>query len=160
MRSLSKGSDGLNSTDLAGIKDRGLLLELCRILLPGPRRIVVDVRYGMTNRMRAYASARALAKAAGRPLTVVWEADAHARARMRDLFVPPVGVFVIEDGAGFRDILARAPVASEFALHNLMDPAQKHASVDPNVSKHVYVNSAFTINSPVPYQEGGIIALR
>lgn len=50
------------------------------------RLLIVDVRHGLGNRLRAYLSARACARRAGRRLVLVWRPDEHLRVRFEELF--------------------------------------------------------------------------
>lgn len=57
-----------------------------------PPYLVLRVMHGLGNRLRAYASAVALAGALGRRLALVWELDIHCSAHMHDLFSLSGGV--------------------------------------------------------------------
>ena len=48
--------------------------------------LVVHVQHGLSNRLRAVASAAAVAAATGMPLKVIWLSDHHCAARFSDLF--------------------------------------------------------------------------
>ena len=56
--------------------------------VPGLRRaqLFIDARHGLGNRLRAVASAAAIAAHTGRELVIIWEPDAHCAARFTDLF--------------------------------------------------------------------------
>jgi hypothetical protein len=72
------------------------LLEL--LLAPGARpALVVRPEGGLSNRMRALASARAFAALTGRRLVAVWLQDAHCRAAFHDLFLTDDGTHVINE---------------------------------------------------------------
>jgi hypothetical protein len=47
--------------------------------------LFIDVQHGLCNRLRAMASAGAIAEATGRQLVVVWRPDDHCEARLSDL---------------------------------------------------------------------------
>ena len=51
-----------------------------------PNLLLVEPYHGLGNRLRAYASAAALARKSGRHLIVVWIPDVHVNARLGDLF--------------------------------------------------------------------------
>ncbi len=57
-------------------------------------RLYIDAQHGLGNRLRAIASAAAIAQATGRELVVVWQPDMHCECRWADLFEP--GPAVIE----------------------------------------------------------------
>ena len=49
-------------------------------------KLYVDAQHGLGNRLRAIASAAAIATESGRELVVVWEPDHHCEAKFRELF--------------------------------------------------------------------------
>lgn len=49
-------------------------------------RLYIDARHGLGNRLRAIASAAAIAQRTGRRLVIVWEPDDHCACRFGDLF--------------------------------------------------------------------------
>ena len=53
--------------------------------------LVVQVKHGLSNRLRALASARSFATKLGRRFAVVWEPDFHCNVRFADLFEPMAG---------------------------------------------------------------------
>ena len=67
--------DGLDAGDDAGTDADGVL--------------VVRVLHGLGNRLRALASARALAESAHLRLAICWSADLHLNATFYDLYEPP-----------------------------------------------------------------------
>ena len=108
-------------------------------------RLFIDARHGLGNRLRAIASAAAIAEATGRELVVVWEPDHHCGARFTDLFrhAGPV----IE--TAFPDLFARLGGV----LYNYME-VEPGAAKDAPVLAHehagcdVYVRSAYPLVSP------------
>ncbi|AYV86000.1 MAG: glycosyltransferase, partial [Solivirus sp.] len=50
------------------------------------KRLIVNVKNGLGNRMRVLASAYVIAKETNRKLVVIWEADSHCQAKLTDLF--------------------------------------------------------------------------
>ena len=55
-----------------------------------PTYLIVHLQYGLGNRLRALASAMAVAAASNRPLAVIWPRDAHCNASFHQLFDAPV----------------------------------------------------------------------
>lgn len=49
-------------------------------------RLFIDTQHGLGNRLRAYGSAAAIARATGRELVVVWVPDVHCECKFKDLF--------------------------------------------------------------------------
>lgn len=122
--------------------------------------LILDAKYGMTNRLRAYGSARAIADASARFLVILWDLDGHCQAPFTDLFQLPPGVHVLTNGKPLRDLLRGTYMTGHFDEYDLMDPAQKHAEVDGRSPKHIYVRSAFIINSKYSYGNAAIIRMR
>lgn len=73
--------------------------------------MIVHVMHGLSNRIRAYASARALAEATGRTsIALVWVPDIHCGARFDDLFDPDSDLTVFHEFDDTR-LLERGDVA-------------------------------------------------
>ena len=58
--------------------------------------LVVEVRNGLGNRLRALASAMAVARAERRPLLAVWVPDLHCNCSLRTLLAPPLPFALVE----------------------------------------------------------------
>jgi len=112
------------------------------------RYVVVDAKNGLGNRLRAMASARAVAHALGRPMLLVWQPDLHCNCSFRDMFEPsdPMVTLLEEE-------IPQANMSSaEFQKYNYMRPepgAIKDEYVRVNPSLHLYFKSAFIMNHPV-----------
>ena len=162
MKSTSKGGAGLGQAYVNSIKDRGVLFTITRILL-GPKHqytMVIDTQYGMTNRLRAYGSAKAVADATNRFVVVIWEPDHHFSAVLESIFRPPEDVHVLSDGAPVRALLKATHVSSAFEEFDLMDPARKGDAIDGTLQKHIYVRSAFQVVSKASYGRAHIMNMR
>ena len=121
---------------------------------------VLDAQYGMTNRIRAYGSARAIADASARFLVILWDLDGHCQGKMTDLFQLPPGVHVLTNGQPIRDLLRNTYMAGHFDEYDLMEPAKKHVEVDGRSQNHLYVRSAFQIASKHGYGNANVINMR
>ncbi len=72
--------------------DRAFLADHARLSAEGPvilrrrPKLFIDAQHGLGNRLRAMASAAAIAEATGRELIVIWQADAHCGCAYDDLF--------------------------------------------------------------------------
>jgi hypothetical protein len=110
------------------------------------RYVIVDAKNGLGNRLRALASAMAVAAALERPLMLVWVADLHCNCSFRNMFAPPLKFAVLEEE------LPRANLTDDlFQVYNYMRPepgAVKDAQVEPDAQKHLYFKSAFLMNHP------------
>mmetsp|Transcript_13376 Transcript_13376/g.31847 ORF Transcript_13376/g.31847 Transcript_13376/m.31847 type:complete len:467 (-) Transcript_13376:237-1637(-) len=109
--------------------------------------VVVDVKNGLGNRLRAMASARAVAAALGRPMLLVWQPDLHCNCSFQKMFQSsdPMVSFLDEE-------IPQANLSSaEFQKYNYMRPepgAIKDEYVRINGRLHLYFKSAFIMNHP------------
>lgn len=118
-------------------------------------RLFIDAQHGLGNRLRAIASAGAIAAATGQELVVVWQSDDHCDCRMADLFDYPGAV--IEER--FMDRAAQ----DGQRLFNYMphEPgAQKDAMIDVPPGADAYVRSAFVLRHPASTPESENAFLR
>lgn len=128
-----------------------------------PRLIVVHVMHGLGNRLRAMASALAFAEATGREVAVVWERNAHCRAKFSDLFeIETKGegpgnwqrhLIVIDDfplswaqldGAAYFDDAWREWVAYNYMAREGLG-AEKDRPIVDDGDKHIYFKSAYVL---------------
>eukprot|EP00049_Salpingoeca_infusionum_P003135 m.63900 g.63900 ORF g.63900 m.63900 type:complete len:837 (-) comp11978_c0_seq4:392-2902(-) len=147
--SVGSGGAGLPLSIIENVGDRSTLYTLARMFL-GPtaqQALVVETKFGLTNRMRGYASAKAIADVSMRFLVVIWEQDEHLLADMSDLFSVPPGVHVLNDGTTLRQLALSSIVSSRFKYFDLMDPAVKSVKINPNEQRHLFIRTAFTVQS-------------
>ena len=107
------------------------------------KRIYVDAQHGLGNRLRAIASAQAIAEETNRDLIVIWEPDDHCMARLDDLFDydgPVVDHRFLEDAPGMGIIV------QNYMPHEM--GAQKDATIRVDSPADLYLRSAFVFNSP------------
>ncbi|MBK5928444.1 hypothetical protein [Rhodobaculum claviforme] len=110
-------------------------------------RFFIDARHGLGNRLRAIASAAAIAARTGHELVIVWEPDVHCQARFGDLFR--------HDGAVIGTAFARLFALTGGRLYNYMEVepgAQRDAPIlacaGPGAGpQDVYVRSAYPLVS-------------
>jgi len=122
---------------------------------PGAGRIYVDAQHGLGNRLRAIASAGAIAQATGREMVVIWQPDAHCAARFADLFAP--GPAVIEQG------FTTEAVARGMDLLNYMEiesGAQKGAPLCLTEGRDAYLRSAYVIAHEASHWASEVAVLR
>ena len=99
--------------------------------------IVVHVMLGLCNRLRAYASAHALAEVTGRNLVVIWTPDVHCNTHFADLFETPKNVWVL-NRYDEQALSARADVA----LFNVMQTSQRANESSTSIAhSHIFVRS-------------------
>lgn len=104
--------------------------------------LVIDVQHGLSNRLRALASAAVLAEASGRQLVVVWRTDAHCGARAADLL--HLHMPVIEDGTA--DLL-KERAAKVYNYMEIEPGAQFGEPVRTQEAGDIYVRSAYVLVS-------------
>jgi hypothetical protein len=111
-----------------------------------PRHVIIDARYGLGNRLRAVASAMAVAAAADRSLIVIWVPDAHCNCSLRSLLEPPLPFAVFE--AELPADMIRSLPTDTFQAFNYM-PGEagsvKREWVRLDQARHLYVRSAYRV---------------
>lgn len=109
----------------------------------GGAALFVDAQHGLGNRLRAIASAAAVARAEARELVIVWRPDAHCDCRFEDLFD--------YDGEVRDSDHPDASAARGAAVFNYMEiepGAQKDRPVEAAPGQDIYFRSAFVMNHP------------
>lgn len=104
------------------------------------RKLYLDAQHGLGNRLRAIASATCLARASGRELVVVWQADDHCDCRLGDLIEHSgavIGTRFLEDAAR-KGILVQNYMTAE-------PGAVKDAPIRLDAPADLYVRSAFVL---------------
>lgn len=106
-------------------------------------KLFIDAQHGLGNRLRAMASAGAIAAATGRELVIIWQSDAHCRSHFEDLFEPSGSVL----NQGFHTECAQLGIN----LINYMEVepgSAKNAPVDVGAIRDIYLRSAYPFVSP------------
>ena len=125
------------------------LADLQRLALCGPSvllrrpKIFIDAQHGLGNRMRAIASAGAIAEATNRELVIIWAPDAHCDCTYEDLFFP--------DGAVLSQGFAEQAQSMGMNFYNYMqiEPgAVKDAPIVMGAFQDTYLRSASPLVSP------------
>lgn len=109
--------------------------------------LFVDVQHGLSNRLRAMASAAGIAARTGRQLVVVWRPDHHCQARIGDLLSYDGPVAEDEPSAQ----AFRAGAAEIYNYMEIEEGAAFQAPILPEGADHpgrdIYVRSAYVLNS-------------
>lgn len=109
--------------------------------------LYIDAQHGLSNRLRAVASAAGIAARTGRRLVVLWRPDHHCQARIGDVlsYDGPVA----EDAAAAQEFQARSAV-----IYNYMEIEEGSAFQAPilpegadHAGRDIYVRSAYVLNS-------------
>ena len=107
----------------------------------GKQFLVIEPYHGTSNRLRAYASAAALARKSQRILVVIWNPDVHANYSWADILLEPRGVsfaspeFVSELRASRRGL----------DEYDYLDSSVKGSPINCSASTHIYVRSSFIL---------------
>ena len=125
-------------------------------LLPAARRprLYIDAQHGLGNRLRAYASAAAVAQATGRDLVLVWIPDHHCECTFGDLFEHD-GITVVESPAALP-----ATGLRRITYMELEPGACKDAPIELGPDGDVLVRSAYVLNHPASTWDSENRALR
>ena len=108
---------------------------------PQRRRLYLDAQHGLGNRLRAFASAIAVARATDREPVLIWTPDNHCECRFSDLF--EYDGLVIEDAGSIR-----SPDLKRITYMELEPGAVKDQPIDLDTDADVLVRSAYVLNHP------------
>ena len=107
-------------------------------------KLFIDAQHGLGNRLRAIASAAAIAENDNRELVVVWQPDHHCECRMTDLFQ--------YDGALIETGFLNGVLSDGLSVYNYMEAetgADKDAAIELKAGRDIYARSAYALNSPL-----------
>jgi hypothetical protein len=125
-------------------------------LSPARTLLIVHLQHGLANRMRTLASAVALAAASGRWLRVVSLRDAHFGGDLSDVLdLQASGLTDVWSEFDYRE-LSNLMVDS----YDYMDPNVKGRLIEESSMKHIYVRSAYRLNSSIVSMDQEDAALR
>ena len=105
--------------------------------------VIVDAQHGLGNRLRAIASAAAVARSQSRELVIVWRPDHHCECRFTDLFA--------YDGEVLDSFDIDDAVAKGAARFNYMDDSpnsEKGQLIQAKFDQDIYFRSAYVMNHP------------
>ncbi|KAI9018425.1 hypothetical protein DFJ74DRAFT_229317 [Hyaloraphidium curvatum] len=110
------------------------------------RWIIVHVQHGLGNRLRALASAMALARATTRSLRVIWGLDLHMPVKFGDLFdLDPGGSPAIDFVYRFNE-LDVDPLRVDVYNYMEAEGGIKAQYINATSPKHIYVKTAYQLN--------------
>jgi len=110
--------------------------------------VIVDVKNGLGNRLRALASAMSVAVVLNRPLLLIWVSDLHCNCSFRRLFAWPLPFALLEEAIPLANLTSLEP---RLQMYNYMRPepgAVKDAPILPDPAMHIYFKSGFVMNHP------------
>ncbi len=141
--------------------DRGYIADFKRFKSSGPSilrrrpKLFIDAQHGLGNRLRAIASAGAIATASRRELVIIWAPDAHCACRFEDLFEP--GGAVLDQG------FHAEATAMGMDLFNYMEVEPASAKDQPiavGALRDIYLRSAYPLVHPASTWEAENAILR
>ena len=107
--------------------------------------LTVHVQHGLGNRLRALGAAMVLAKKSYRWLRVIWTPDMHVNATMDSLFdLPASNLFDV-----WEDFDSRELEGENVDVYNYMDFKERYRYIDGWSMNHIYVRSAYILNSSI-----------
>lgn len=115
--------------------------------------LFVEPFHGLGNRLRAYASAAALAKKSGRSLVVVWVPDVHIGANFTDLFQVPSGVTVVH----FPILFYLMQNHDNLLVYDYNSKGGKDKILRDRSCSAIYVRSAYVLQSETKVVEADIV---
>ena len=115
--------------------------------------LFIEPFHGLGNRLRAYASAAALAKKSGRSLVVVWIPDVHLGANFTDLFEVPAGVVVFH----FPILSSLLQNNHRLLTYDYNSEGGKDEILRDRSRSAIYVRSAYVLQSETKVIEGDIV---
>ncbi|KAJ3088602.1 hypothetical protein HK102_008380 [Quaeritorhiza haematococci] len=104
------------------------------------RMIIIHVQHGLSNRLRAMASALVLARKTNRHFRMIWPSDEHCYARFDQLFENKFDVWDSVDTVEIK--------ANHIDRYNYMEPepgAKKYQYIEDETLNHIYVKSAYIL---------------
>jgi len=106
------------------------------------KKLYIDVQHGLGNRMRALASAMAVAESSGRDLILCWEPDSHCDCNYSDLFKTPLK----EES---RDSVVKKFASMDVYNYMEIEGGIKNELIDTDSQNDIYIKAAFVLNSPL-----------
>ena len=107
--------------------------------------VVINVAFGLGNRLRALASGMAVAAAARRKLLVVWPLDEHCNCSYRKLFAEPLPFALLEEPVPVGELMDD-PLFQAYSYMKSDESSEKNARINIDVTRHLFVRSAFVLN--------------
>jgi hypothetical protein len=116
--------------------------------MAGEKKIItINLRHGLCNRLRALASARALADATQRWLRVISSRDVHFDADLSDVLNLTASHLV--DVWNFFDESEIDPVEYDVYDYMVHRSTPAFPKINESTLKHIYISSAYLLNNPL-----------
>lgn len=121
----------------------------------GKKLLIIEVQHGLSNRLRALASAMSISDQINRELKIIWIPNKHCEARMSDLFIlnenTKIKLFNVWEDETHSPYNSGLLSKTEYDIYNYMpteEGSYKDQLINFNSDKHVYVKSAYRLNHP------------
>lgn len=125
------------------------LIELANLAsllrFSGDKLLIMHVMHGLGNRLRALASALALAKLHNMKIVLVWPWDEHMKAEFTSLFVQPRDVHHVVQS--LQVDYDESMFQSYVKVYDYMDEKVKNSYISFEGSRFFYVRSAYILNA-------------
>ncbi len=102
------------------------------------RRLYIDAQHGLGNRLRAFASAAAIARRTDREIVLLWTPDHHCDCRFADLFEQDIAVIESPDQVPRSGI-------RRYSYMEIEPGARKDEPIELNTDDDVLVRSAYVL---------------
>jgi len=104
------------------------------------KKLIIHVQHGLGNRLRAMASAMAIAKQSNRELIIIWEPDKHCECYFHELFEYDGVVLTSTQSIDFKN-------ADCYTYMEIEPDSCKDQYIELSEKRDVYVRSAYVINN-------------
>lgn len=121
---------------------KNLKVEKLNVLSESKDKFYIDAQHGLGNRLRAIASAAAIAEATNRELVIVWEPDHHCECKLSDLFD--------YDGSVIEKAFVSKVKSKGLVVYNYMEieeGSNKDSVIKLEEGRDIYARSAYVLNS-------------
>lgn len=124
--------------------------------LPKKRKIYINAKNGLGNRMRAFASAYVLAKAMDLELVLIWIPDEHCDCKFTDIFktdnikditILHEDIDLVECEIIRYDIMENEYIIKEKIIYNYMGDKNTIINIDSTCQEDIYIVSACVVKS-------------
>ena len=168
----------VSGLDLTSLSTPSYLVRLLTFYA-GPPSLIIHVQHGLSNRLRAFASALAVATSMDLRLKLIWVADSHCGATFSQLLRLPAlnqSKAYEEPNRLLRHLLRTTPsqvweeaeepavellAPDRFDVYHYVDPQGRALDVSPGIlpparGRHVYVRSASRLNHSAGWRDADL----
>jgi len=115
------------------------------------KRLYIEVKNGLCNRLRAMASAYNISKNSGRKMVIIWKPDFHCEATFSELFIWSKifdGSELIESETAHNCVYYQIKEHNQnFVKYDYMNICETNQYIDDQVNQDIYISSACSLNN-------------